>query len=77
MTRLEIIFKSGRRIEVDVIDEYVTRSEGLGDSLGTFRWGHPPKGRRWLSYVDRSEIVAIVELRPGDLVTIEEAPSDG
>ncbi len=75
MKRIEITFKSGKSIEVDVIDAYVSRSGPETNNLARMVWGHPPGGRRWLGFLDVSEVVAVVELRPGKGFEVEEAGS--
>lgn len=59
MKLIEITFKSGAKIKVDVVDDWSFKPA----DPASFYWGHPTEGTRWLREVALDEIASIVELR--------------
>jgi hypothetical protein len=58
--KLEITFKSGAQVSVDVADWTLTKN---GSDLDKLEWTTPDKGRRRLVRADLNEIVCVVEVR--------------
>jgi hypothetical protein len=59
--KMQIIFKGGAQVTVDVI-EFVIKRNAMGE-LSSVQWTNPANPEAKLNYLDASEVAAVVTLR--------------